>query len=89
MVKINNSNKAFSHYGSGAGTSYSKIRNTYKNTLASEYSILLLIPSCTPVLELGLLATTTDNGDTRKETKERYKKSSGETLGVASWSEPT
>ena len=27
----------------------------YKNTLASEYSILLLIPSCTPVLQLGLL----------------------------------
>ena len=37
-------------------TSYSKIRNTYKNTFASEYSILLLIPSCTPILELGLLA---------------------------------
>ena len=28
----------------------------YKNILASEYSILLLIPSCTPVIELALLA---------------------------------
>ena len=28
----------------------------YKITLASEYSAILLIPSCTPVLELGLLA---------------------------------
>ena len=35
---------------------YLKIRNTYKNTLASEYSILLSIPSCTPILELALLA---------------------------------
>ena len=28
----------------------------YKNILESEYSILLLIPSCTPVIELALLA---------------------------------
>ena len=54
LVKINHSGKAFSHYSSGAATSYSNIRNMYKNTLASEYSILLLIP--TPVLDLGLLA---------------------------------
>ena len=54
LVKINHSGKAFSHYSSGAATSYSNIRNMYKNTLASEYSIFLLIP--TPVLELGLLA---------------------------------
>ena len=27
----------------------------YKNILASEYSILLLIPSCSPVIELALL----------------------------------
>ena len=54
LVKINHSGKAFSHYSSVAATSYSNIRNMYKNTLASEYSILLLIP--TPVLELGLLA---------------------------------
>ena len=54
LVKINHSGKAFSHYSSGAATSYSNIRNMYKNTLASEYSILLLIPA--PGLELGLLA---------------------------------
>ena len=34
-------------------------------------------------------ATTMDNGDTRKETKKDIRKSSGETLGVASCSEPT
>ena len=53
LIRINHSGKAFSHYCSGAATSYSNIRNMYKNTLASEYNILLLIP--TLVLELGLL----------------------------------
>ena len=48
FVKINHSGKTFSHYGSGADTSYSKIRNMYKNALAYEYNIL--------ELELGLLA---------------------------------
>ena len=56
FVKINHSGKTFSHYGSGADTSYSKIRNMYKNALASEYNVLLLICSFTPVLELGILA---------------------------------
>ena len=56
FVKINHSGKIFSHYGSGADTSHSKIRNMCKNALASEYNVLLLICSFTPVLELGLLA---------------------------------
>ena len=56
LVKINHSGKEFSHYDSGANTSYSNIRNMYKDTLASEYSVLLLIYSCTLVLELGQLA---------------------------------
>ena len=30
LVKINHSGKTFSHYGSGADTSYSKIRNSIK-----------------------------------------------------------
>ena len=30
LVKINHSGKTFSHYGSGAHTSYSKIRNSIK-----------------------------------------------------------
>ena len=34
----------------------------YKNILASEYSILLLIPSCTPVIELALLARDCQTG---------------------------
>ena len=55
LVKINYSSKAFSPFGCWADTSYSKIRNMYKNTLASKYSIILLTPSCTPVLELYLL----------------------------------
>ena len=55
FVKINHSGKTFSHYGPGADTSYSKIRNMYKNALASEY-ILLLICSFTPVLQLGIFA---------------------------------
>ena len=56
LVKINHSGKEFSHYDSGANTSYSNIRNMYKDTLASENSVLLLIYSCTLVLELGQLA---------------------------------
>ena len=55
LVKIDHSGKAFSHYGSRADT-YLKIRNMYKNILASEYSILLLISSCTPTIEIALLA---------------------------------
>ena len=62
LVKINHSSQAFPHYGSGTDTSCSKIRNVYKNTLASKYSILLLIPSCTPELELGLLARDCETG---------------------------
>ena len=34
----------------------------YKNILASEYSILLLIPSCTSVIELALLARDCQTG---------------------------
>ena len=34
----------------------------YKNILASEYSILLLIPSCTPVIELPVLARDCQTG---------------------------
>ena len=56
LAKINHSGKEFSHYDSGANTSYSNISNMYKDTLASEYSVLLLIYSCTLVLELGQLA---------------------------------
>ena len=56
FVKINHSGKTFSHYGFGADTSHSKIRNMYKNALVSENNILLLMCSFTPVLELGLLA---------------------------------
>ena len=45
LVKINQNAKTFSPYGTWADTSYSKIRNMYKNNLASKYSIILLIPS--------------------------------------------
>ena len=34
-------------------------------------------------------ATTTDNGDTRKKTKKDIRKYSGETVGVAFWSDPS
>ena len=34
-------------------------------------------------------ATTTDHGDTREEAKTDKKKSSGTTVGVAFWADPT
>ena len=33
--------------------------------------------------------TTTDNGDAREETNKNKRKSSGETVGVAFWPDPT
>ena len=99
FAKINHSGKTFSHHGSGADTSYSKIRNMYKNALASEYNILLLICSFTlgeeskchvacDLLETTF-ATTTDHGDTREEATKDKKESSGATACVAFWADPT
>ena len=71
----------------------------YKNALASEYNILLLICSFTlkeeskchvacDLLETTF-ATTTDHGDTREEAMKDKKESSGATACVAFWADPT